>query len=202
MRIIGDVHQEYKHYLRIIDGATYSLQLGDLGFNYTRLKGLDISRHRAIRGNHDNYRTSHPIFLGSYGTYTAETKTIFYVGGAWSIDKQYRTPGINWFLDEELSPSSLAEATKLYGELKPSMVVSHDCPLAIVQYVADPQFSASPIETRTNKALQAMLDIHCPDLWIFGHYHTRKTIKHKGTTFECLDMVRRGSDNSAAFIDI
>jgi hypothetical protein len=44
------------------------------------------------------------------------------------------------------------------------------------------------VNTRTSQALQSMLEIHQPDIWIFGHYHVARefqTLKYE-TKFVCV----------------
>lgn len=55
LRLIGDVHGHYDDYLRLARGAEYSIQLGDMGFNYAALNQLDPEHHQFVAGNHDNY---------------------------------------------------------------------------------------------------------------------------------------------------
>lgn len=210
LRFIGDIHGDYKSYLKLLEGVPYSLQVGDLGFNYRPLKWVDITRHRAIGGNHDNYQrddpnyfAKQPIFLGDFGLHDVPgLHPVFYVRGAWSIDhawrqtEQQRSGIASWWPEEELDQEQLDRATQAYVEAKPQIVVTHECPYSIVQYVTDPAFClnfgypAGTIETRTNKALQGMLDTHRPKLWVFGHYHTRQLINVNNTNFVCLDMAR------------
>ena len=57
IRIIGDVHQYYDSYFSLAEECEYSLQVGDMGFNYEPLKQLDSNNHKFIGGNHDNYDT-------------------------------------------------------------------------------------------------------------------------------------------------
>ena len=56
LRLIGDVHGYIQeHYIRSAQCARYSIQLGDMGFNYVALNQLDSQRHLFLGGNHDNY---------------------------------------------------------------------------------------------------------------------------------------------------
>lgn len=58
LMIVGDVHGHYEDYLETIRLANYSLQLGDLGFDYTpliRSGEWDPEKHKFLPGNHDNY---------------------------------------------------------------------------------------------------------------------------------------------------
>jgi predicted phosphodiesterase len=40
--------------------------------------------------------------------------------------------------------------------------------------------------TRTGLALQAMFEIHQPEVWLFGHWHINKVQKIGATNFICL----------------
>jgi hypothetical protein len=55
--IIGDVHGHYKDYIQICEKFDYSLQVGDMGFNYISLNNLDPNHHKFIGGNHEAYHT-------------------------------------------------------------------------------------------------------------------------------------------------
>ncbi len=55
-RIIGDVHGKLDEYAHLASEAEYSLQVGDMGFDYRYITRIvDSDRHKAIGGNHDNY---------------------------------------------------------------------------------------------------------------------------------------------------
>lgn len=56
LRILGDVHGKYDKYLPLTKKANYSLQVGDMGFDYRYLtRTLDSDCHKIIGGNHDSY---------------------------------------------------------------------------------------------------------------------------------------------------
>ena len=58
LMIVGDIHGHYTEYLEAIRLANYSLQLGDLGFNYAPLvnnQKWSPAKHKFLPGNHDNY---------------------------------------------------------------------------------------------------------------------------------------------------
>ena len=49
IRFIGDVHQRYEGYFPLLWDVEYSIQVGDLGLDYTYLtRNLDVSR-RSLR---------------------------------------------------------------------------------------------------------------------------------------------------------
>lgn len=97
LSVIGDCHSERNAYLHMIRECEYSIQIGDLDFDYDWLvsKGVDVSRHRWLPGNHDNYDLAFasPHCLGDFGTHSVpEFGDVFYVRGAWSIDHMARMP--------------------------------------------------------------------------------------------------------------
>lgn len=184
IRFIGDIHCNFKNYQRLIEGSEYSIQVGDFGIGFGIAPPKVSTNHRFIRGNHDylmeiisNHDCKNWIPDGTiiYGK-------IFCVGGAFSVDKVLRTEGVDWWADEELSTSEWYDILDLYDELRPKIVVSHDCPNQAMPY------SNYKVPSRTGQALSAMFDIHKPELWVFGHYHTSFDEVIEGTRFVCVDQ--------------
>jgi hypothetical protein len=184
MIFVGDCHGLFprlgaicrKHPCDII------VQLGDMGIGFGRDNQFPAERSlRWIRGNHDNPAISRemPGYLGDYGR---AFNGAFFVSGAYSMDKNFRTPGLDWWLEEELTPEQSCAAIALYGETKPSIVFSHDCP----EEIQHKMVPGRVIRTRTTQVLQEMLERHRPDMWIFAHYHSSKTVRTKGTEFVAL----------------
>jgi len=189
--VIGDVHGKYDRYHKIIrqtDYHPYTIQLGDFGFKYDTLKNVDHKNHVIIGGNHDNYDIIHsyPHFLPDYG-YMVNFNGVdfFYYRGAYSIDKIYRTIGIDWWQQEEVNIEGFMKARELYRGIKPDIVITHDCPEFLVSQYIGP--NARVYQNNTNCALQELYNIHQPKLWIHGHYHVSKTTLYGNTKFVCLD---------------
>ena len=109
----------------------------------------------------------------------------FFYRGAYSIDRQYRTIGIDWWENEEVGIESFMKARELYREVKPDLVISHECPESISPYLLDPW--AKIYQNKTGWALQELFNIHQPKLWRFGHYHKKWSMDVNGTNFKCLD---------------
>lgn len=178
-----------RNYLELIEPASYSVQLGDLGFDYAPLAGVDPSRHRVIAGNHDNLPNVTPHFLGDFGMHTIPLRTgafeFFFVRGARSVDIDRRIEGISWWADEELDDSRAAAALERYESRRPGIVISHDCPTEIVPAVAT--IDGDVVPSRTTRLLQDCLEVHAPKLWLFGHHHRNWSFRHPcGTTFVCV----------------
>lgn len=191
--IIGDVHGNYVQYSRIIKNLEFSVQVGDFGFNYSVFKDIDTS-HVFFGGNHDNYNLTERCknYLGDYGYHILNEIDFFWVRGAFSIDKKYRTEYIDWWPDEELHTERLELALEEYIKIKPKLMLSHDCPTDIAKIIGNDDilrnfgFEPSTFNTRTQHYLQKMLDVHKPKIWIFGHHHKNVDMVYKNTRFVCL----------------
>lgn len=193
IRFIGDIHGKQLSYLNLIDGIERSVQVGDFGVGFGTAGDpsfIDFQLnqmpgdHKFIRGNHDHPQkcklSSHWIKDGYI-----DHSGIMYIGGAWSIDHGARTPGLDWWEDEELSIVELDKMIGWYTTVRPKVVVSHTAPLNIP---AGPMgFRIWNGGSRTETALQAMLDRHRPEYWIFGHWHKSFDRTLDGTRFICLN---------------
>jgi len=190
MHFIGDVHGKLTMYLKMVSYLKDTIQLGDFGLGFggnmsrdkmyhDKLNEMIADRHMILRGNHDNpaaYKNL-PTYLGDYGMY----KGIFFISGAYSIDKCLRTEGVTYWSDEELRIVELDKAISLFNKEKPSVVISHTCPLEIIGETSTIKLS---IKSRTSQALQAIMDSnHKPKEWIFGHMHCSYRKKVKGINF-------------------
>ena len=191
IRLIGDVHGHYPEYLKILQTVDHSIQLGDFGFDYTVLDGVDHEKHRILAGNHDNYDAigNHPHFLGDFGVHTVGEFSCFFIRGGNSIDKQYRTTRISWWEEEELSYVQMNKCAEAYKEACPDIVISHECPSEITPFAVNNNWGIRP--SQTSRMLNGLLTIHQPQRWFFAHLHNsfRSVIGHIApkTVFHCLD---------------
>lgn len=206
-RYIGDVHG-FKNELALVlhnlpDDVTSVIQVGDMGVGFGQgdywHESLDDMMHSAngrfIRGNHDD-----PSQCREMHTWIPDglvENDVMYVGGAWSIDYQWRTMGIDLWEDEELSHDNLSRLIDLYDLVRPRVMVTHDCPLSVSNKLfveRGKSFSKAQFKTRTGSALQAMFEIHKPKLWLMGHWHCDTDEVIDGTRFICL--------NELSYVDI
>lgn len=195
MRFIGDIHGDIHKYNSIINGCTESVQIGDFGIGFLTpeeeafVDSLHADgRHKFIRGNHDDparCKLRHGYIED--GTFDAE-RSIMYVGGAWSIDWQWRTKGYSWWEDEELSDAELKKACELFVQRKPKIMVTHDAPTSAVYQMYIAPTGKHQYRTRTADAFEKMFRLHQPDIWIFGHWHVPMDEVIDGTRFICLDI--------------
>lgn len=193
--VIGDVHQKFRPYNRILSKYEYTIQIGDFGFNYFVLDDKDSTKHKFFPGNHDNYDYcyEYPHCLGDYGSFSLDNKDFFFIRGGFSIDKKYRMPGVDWFPNEELNLEECNNCLNLYKETKPDIVLSHECPDLVARLIGNPDvlrewgFNPETFQTKTQILLQQCFEYHQPKLWIFGHFHKTWQQIVNNTHFICLN---------------
>lgn len=207
VRFIGDVHGKFAPYKKLIRDAPFSIQVGDMGvgfqgFRQGELKHLanppfdamSEGRHLFLRGNHDNPEVCkrHKYWIPD-GTFL--DGAVFCVGGAVSIDRVYRTEGMDWWADEECSRAELDEIVDRYIEAKPDIVCTHECPESMANEIMA-AFNKVKISdgSRTRQAFEVMLFHHQPRYWVFGHWHQSLSFVRGRTTFQCL--------NELEFVDV
>ena len=158
-----------------------SIQLGDFGFKREHdwfIENIDSNVHKINFGNHDYYPyLNEPHSLGNY----QYSDGIFTVRGAWSIDRDYRREGVDWFADEEMNYTEMMACLNYYEKIKPRIVVSHECPNTPRE-----EFFNIWNQSNTSHILEAMFQIHQPETWIFGHHHSPRNQVINGTRFICL----------------
>jgi hypothetical protein len=199
VRIIGDVHGKFRRYREVIRDAPFSIQVGDMGVGFRALRGGEFTemsnppydsmsrgRHLFLRGNHDNPEVcaSHPYWIADGSVVDG----VYCLGGAVSIDRAYRTEGLDWWADEECSYVELERMIDDYATIKPEVVITHDCPSSIANEILA-AFNMRKIEdgSRTRVALERMLEKHQPREWYFGHWHVSLSVKRGRTLFTCLN---------------
>lgn len=207
MRVIGDVHG-LKYELSILldnipEDVTSVVQVGDMGVGFGQgdywHESLDEMMNsvkgRWIRGNHDSPNQCRE--MKSWIPDGLVENDIMYVGGAWSIDYQWRTMGIDIWEDEELSYEELDRMLSIYDLIRPRVMVTHDCPLSVSKQLFidnDKSFSKQQYKTRTGSALERMFELHQPELWLMGHWHSDADQVINGTRFICL--------NELSYVDV
>ena len=181
-------------------GFDCSLQVGDYGIftpECSEATPEDL-QHRFIRGNHDNPMLCglHPNYLGDYGY--IDGLDMFYLSGGFSVDQAWRTPYINWWPEEELNAVDMTHAFSLFAEKKPKIMVSHECPTIIKADALTNDYKID-VTSSTEIALQDMYDVHQPDIWIFGHHHSRVDKVIGKTHFIGLQAIGMGPTNDCIF---
>ena len=200
-RFVGDTHGHKFELSLVLDNlpedVTAVIQVGDMGVGFGQgdywHEDLDLmlkaANARWIRGNHDNPKTCREM-----ETWIRDGTVLndwMFVGGAWSIDYQWRTPGVSWWENEELSYDQLEQVIATYDTVRPRVMVTHDVPHSVATQLffkeGRPLHGRPQYKTRTGSALDAMFSIHKPELWAFGHWHYDVDEVIDGTRFICLN---------------
>ncbi len=210
VRIIGDCHgaigskdRKGPSYLNLLEGVPYSIQIGDLGFDYRLLEKYggeggvcDAAHHKFLAGNHDNFTwlSKYPLKndLGRFGARNLGGLDFFFVAGAYSVDKAYRHPGLDWWPEEELDVVERQACKEAYIAAKPKLMITHDAPREICFRMIESGLGIKSIgfnHNTTTDLLQELYEIHQPDLWIYGHWHSDFRRKEGNTQFVCLDIL-------------
>ena len=182
--------------------------LGDVGINYylneedknykEYLKKLKLKLF-CVRGNHEerpeNISTykevemfggkvfieeEYPnlIFAKDGETYNIDGKKILVIGGAYSVDKQYRLlHGYKWFKDEQLTKKEMDTILEKVKGKHFDIVLTHTCPY---KYEPREVFMQGLDQSKVDKSMEHFLDkieenINY-DKWYCGHYHTEKQV--------------------------
>jgi Icc-related predicted phosphoesterase len=108
-----------------------------------------------------------------------------YISGAMSIDRDRRTPGCDWWPEEELSIVELSLAVDEIVARAPRIIISHQAPQTFEYFL-----EKGPKACRTNEALENLLSLHAPELWVCGHHHVNEVKRIGNTIFVCVDQNR------------
>lgn len=198
MRYIGDIHGDRHLYTKAIEGCDESIQVGDYGIGFITLSDLALwptvigdtnTRHTFIRGNHDNPSVCDnlPTFIGAGKD--ERHPDHFFVGGGYSLDKDYRTPGLDWWPEEQYDQYRMMILLQQYERMKPRIMVTHEAPSGVVDRMFTSEMNKVKFPpSQTSAFLQLFLEAHRPEHWIFGHWHKTAVLVDQGTMFQCLGI--------------
>ena len=200
--VVGDVHGDWPTLNALINRQSPNiiLQCGDWGF-WPKYDGLRV-RHFGKEliwtsfgaknpdtdiywcdGNHEDHwslktltdkQVQPGVFYMKRGStlLLADGRTVLFMGGAHSIDKDQRTLGDDWFPDEVITQKDVMDLPDTTVDI----VISHTCPEEFYKF-DNMHYDNDP----SRAALSYILETYRPSLWYFGHFHQYKT----GYTSRC-----------------
>lgn len=204
--VCGDIHGRWGMLNALINRKQPEiiLQVGDFGiFEKFNCFVEDIKPHDTkiyfCDGNHENFdilddlRNKHGnvpieyarnIFYCPRGSVLElpDKRKVLFMGGADSIDKNYRTIGVDWFKQEIISQSDIDGLP----ETDIDIVISHTCPLSVLGYLNDAWVRDIRQRDPSVVALDIVYEKYRPKEWYFGHWHVYKKFKHEQTVFTAL----------------
>lgn len=118
------------------------------------------------------------IFAKNGELYDIDNKKALVIGGAYSVDKNYRIIyGHPWFKDEQLSKEEKDNILNKYKNEHIDIILSHTCPL---KYEPTEVFMKGIDQSDVDKSMEQFLnkveESIDYDKWYCGHYHTEKQI--------------------------
>jgi Icc-related predicted phosphoesterase len=197
MKVIltGDIHNEFGKLNELINKKRPDLVIccGDFGY-WPKVKwGAPLSNIRPqgakilwCDGNHEDHwslkerdkdeMVSNVIYMPRGSTYTLDDgRTIMFMGGADSIDKESRWIGVDWFPEEVITQKDLYDLPQVNVDI----FVTHTCPAELVNEML--KYNSFKYGDPSPMALSELWRIYKPKLWFFGHWHIYKEMDLFGT---------------------
>lgn len=193
LAIIGDIHGEFWALSRLAQraraaGIAAIIQVGDFGFGggLMELQELDIDIY-AIGGNHESWpmlrepdTKDEPVQMSKNVWYVprgcsfeVDGRRILGVGGAASIDYNYRQAGRDWYPADEIVRMEHVE--KALKTPTPDIIVTHTIPESVRLRLLPgptPNFGQSKDWfDPSGIALEPLLAKYPRTSWFAGHFH-------------------------------
>lgn len=142
-----------------------------------------------VDGNHEDFALLHQlagthapttpvrvrpriVWLPRGFRWTWHGRTWLALGGAVSVDRVSRTPGVDWFPDEEITE---ADTHKVAAAGTADVMLCHDAPADVPLRLSAPPRWWHPDDldrsAQHRQRLQAIVDIVRPTYLLHGHYH-------------------------------
>jgi len=188
------------HNTNIISSDEYESSLDDIYF-YRKKKKFDQYgiKNRDCKiywcdGNHEDHWSLKEIkkpeevmtniyYMPRGSTLRLPTgENVMFIGGALSIDKDWRTIGHDWFPEEQITHG---EVYNLPDE-RVDIVISHTCPREFNKYI--PQLADEKFKDSSQDALSFVLERYKPERWFFSHFHISKEGRYNQTEWTCLNQ--------------
>lgn len=193
---------------RELDKSDIMIPLGDAGFMWDDSAETkywdDWAEDRpfsilAIKGNHEPYNRinalpieewngvrvrkvrPHVAYIENGEIFNFNGLSFFCMGGARSVDKAYRTEGIDWFPEEIPSYQELDYAAKNLAahNMSVDFILSHCGPTSLVKALMPNAFSENdidPLMSFFEKYIKANVNFQ---QWLCAHYHQDRTLMNK-----------------------
>jgi len=205
--VTGDIHNEFGRLNEVISKKQPDLVIccGDFGYwpnvpwgaPLSNIKKQTAEKILWCDGNHEDHWSLRDretdelapgvIYMPRGSTYTLEDgRTIMFMGGGYSIDKDMRRFGVDWFPEETISSNDMMNLP----DVKVDIFITHTCPVELVLDLL-PHYPEKGYEP-SNQALSDLWDIYKPKLWIFGHWHQYKEGVMFGTKWYALSCPGQG----------
>lgn len=204
--IIGDVHGRFNHIKEALPLTKVNalFQVGDFGY-FPTMENKEVESLKELPfpvffcdGNHEDHEAlkkakeyrndgypSNIYHMPRGSVVSVNGLNVLFFGGANSIDKNERTPGLDWFPEETISESDMYNLP----DCTIDVVISHTCPDEFFPTVKKAVGSLYTEKDHSRKALSYILNKYKPMRWYFGHFHKAIEGTYKDTQWRCLDKI-------------
>lgn len=133
------------------------------------------------------------LFAEDGDRYEINDHSFFVIGGAYSVDKEYRlTVGAPWFSDEqpddEIKKRVMDQLKK--DDYKEDIILTHTCPMSmrpVDRFMSG--IEQSKVDTSTEEFLESVSRITKYNKWYCGHWHINRKTPQIEFLFEKVAMV-------------
>lgn len=168
-------------------GINYFIVHGNHEIRPTDLPNIKVTYNDNVGGD-VYYEEEFPniFYFKMWGVYNIKNLRIAVLGGAYSVDKDYRLMmGWNWFANEQMSET---ERRFAYWELTGinlskhfDLVLSHTCPYDWrPAWLFLSSVDQSKVDNSTEQFLQKMSEEITFDKWYCGHFHDNAALSERG----------------------
>ena len=150
--ITGDIHSNFESLNNLISKTQPDLIIcvGDFGywprFSFFNISQIELQSAKKLLwcdGNHEDHwalkdrstdeLAPNIIYMPRGSTYILpDGRTIMFMGGAYSIDKNSRTIGYDWFPEETITQKDMMNLP----DIKIDIFITHTCPIELVKELA------------------------------------------------------------------
>lgn len=173
---LNDEDIRYKEYLKKFKLKLFCIR----GNHEERPENINTYKEVEMFGGKVFIEEDYPnlIFAKDGEIYNIGGKSVLVIGGAYSIDKEYRLLyGHKWFKDEQLTKEEMDIILEKVKGRHFDIVLTHTCPY---KYEPREVFMKGFDQSKVDKSMERFLDKIeegiTYDKWYCGHYHTEKKI--------------------------
>ena len=185
--ILGDLGLNY--YLDSRD-EKLKKQVNALGFQLYCVRGNHEARPQDVKGMEEiydenvhgmiYYEPQYPNikYFKDFGAYQISRYKVGVIGGAYSVDKEYRLlNGWQWFPNEQLSYLEQDQCYNLFKENDFDLILTHTCPYdwrptdLFLSFI-----DQSKVDSSMEEFLNNIKEITTAR-WAFGHYHDDRLVR-------------------------
>ena len=162
-----------------------------------------------IDGNHENFDMLDGLprerkFGGTASVggeiYEIAGRRFLCFGGALSVDKAYRIPGLSWWAREIPSEEEFSYAMRNAHDFiaaggRIDAVLSHTAPGFAMKFLKEYLWCGKSTRDKTSEYLERIFELVRPARWYFGHFHGDKKFHTHGCDFYlCYDEILKFED--------